>query len=210
MIIVKTKNGDKFVNDKNIISLEHNRERKTVTYWAVDRKHGNGFLDVEAVIYTNDVQPTSWQDEGSDIKRMKERLDDQRREAEWLSKCTNELRKALNELANEIVGASFCKGDIPRGRFDRLYEISENITKNFVDEQWRARQQFMAAHEQTIAHDLEEEMRLKEIIEGLREELGDLREYNLERRAEINRLMARNLWQRIINKPVNYGRANRI
>lgn len=67
----------------------------------------------------------------------------------------------------------------------------------------------MAAHEQTIAHDLEEEMRLKEIIEGLREELEDLREYNLERRAEINRLMARNLWQRIINKSVNYGRANR-
>ena len=70
MIIVKTKNGDRFINDKAVTMVEHDREKAVV-----DAFGANGVFfhieDVEAVIYTNDAQPTSWKDEGSEIQRLK-------------------------------------------------------------------------------------------------------------------------------------------
>ena len=75
MIIVKTKNGDRFVNDKAVTMVEHDREKAVVNAYG-----DNGVFfhieNVEGVIYTNDVQPTSWTDEGSEIKRAMERLDE--------------------------------------------------------------------------------------------------------------------------------------
>ena len=70
MIIVKTKNGDRFINDKAVTIVAHNKEKADVN------AHGeNGAYyhieDVESIIYTNDAQPTSWKDEGSEIQRLK-------------------------------------------------------------------------------------------------------------------------------------------
>ena len=70
MIIVKTKNGDRFINDKAVTMVAHDREK------AVVNAHGeNGAYyhieDVEGILYTNDTQPTSWKDEGSEIQRLK-------------------------------------------------------------------------------------------------------------------------------------------
>ena len=79
MIIVKTKNGDRFINDKAVTMVAHDREK------AVVNAHGeNGAYyhieDVEGVIYTNDAQPTSWKDEGSEIQRLKGELDKKEKE----------------------------------------------------------------------------------------------------------------------------------
>ena len=79
MIIVKTKNGDRFINDKAVIMVEHDREK------AVVNAHGDKGLyyhieDVERVIYTNDAQPTKWEEEGSEIERLKAELKKNKRE----------------------------------------------------------------------------------------------------------------------------------
>ena len=65
MIIVKTKNGDRFINDKAVTMVAHDREK------AVVNAHGeNGAYyhieDVEGIIYNNDAQPMHWKDEGSE------------------------------------------------------------------------------------------------------------------------------------------------
>ena len=93
MIIVKTKNGDRFVNDKAVIMVEHDREK------AVVNAHGEKGLyyhieDVEGVIYTNDAQPTSWQDEGSEIQRVTKALSEQ---LDWGSKMRDEYRNLEQE-----------------------------------------------------------------------------------------------------------------
>ena len=79
MIIVKTKNGDRFINDKAVTMVEHDRVNA-----AVNVKGDKGVFfhieDVEGIIYTNDAQPTSWKDEGSEIQRLKKELDE---EKEW-------------------------------------------------------------------------------------------------------------------------------
>ena len=93
MIIVKTKNGDRFINDKAVTMVEHDREK------AVVNAHGeNGAYyhieDVEGIIYTNDAQPTSWKDEGSEIQRLMKSLDEQR---EWGNKMRDEYLKIEQE-----------------------------------------------------------------------------------------------------------------
>ena len=72
MIIVKTKNGDRFINDKAVTMVEHDKEKAVVNAYG-DGDNGLFFHieDVESVLYTNDTQPTSWNDEGSEIQRLK-------------------------------------------------------------------------------------------------------------------------------------------
>ena len=93
MIIVKTKNGDRFINDKAVTMVAHDREK------AVVNAHGeNGAYyhieDVEGIIYTNDAQPMHWKDEGSEIQRMKKELDEQR---EWADKMRYEHLQMMQE-----------------------------------------------------------------------------------------------------------------
>ena len=93
MIIVKTKNGDRFINDKAVTMVEHDRERAAVKAYG-----DNGVFfhieDVEGIIYTNDAQPTSWKDEGSEIQRLMKSLDEQR---EWGNKMRDEYLKIEQE-----------------------------------------------------------------------------------------------------------------
>ena len=87
MIIVKTSNGDVFVNEKATIYVEHYREKKKVFVFALppDNTYIRTIEQVEAVIYTNDANPTQWRDEGSElakmretVERFRERLDEER------------------------------------------------------------------------------------------------------------------------------------
>ena len=70
MIIVKTKNGDRFINDKEVRMVEHDREKAVVNAYG-DEGWYSHFEDVEGVLYTSDAQPTSWKDEGSEIQQLK-------------------------------------------------------------------------------------------------------------------------------------------
>ena len=93
MIIVKTKNGDHFINDKAVIEVKHDREKAEVSCYGA-----NGYYSyhefVEGVVYTNDAQPTSWTDEGSEIQRLMKSLDEQR---EWGNKMRDEYLKIEQE-----------------------------------------------------------------------------------------------------------------
>ena len=93
MIIVKTKNGDHFINEKSVIEVKHDREKAVVDCWGANGYYSH-HEDVEGVIYTNDAQPTSWTDEGSEIARLKKSLDEQR---EWGNKLRDEYFKIEQE-----------------------------------------------------------------------------------------------------------------
>lgn len=93
MIIVKTKNGDHFINEKAVTEVTHDREKATVSCYGA-----NGYFshheDVEGVVYTNDAQPTSWTDEGSEIKRLAKALEEHK---EWSSKLRAEHLDLMQE-----------------------------------------------------------------------------------------------------------------
>ena len=93
MIIVKTKNGDRFINDKAVTMVAHDREKAAVSAYG-DKGVLFHIEDVEGIIYTNDAQPTSWKDEGSEIQRLMKSLDEQR---EWGNKMRDEYLKIEQE-----------------------------------------------------------------------------------------------------------------
>ena len=93
MIIVKTKNGDRFINDKAVAMVEHVRDKAMVNAYG-DKGVWFHFEDVEGIIYNNDAQPMHWKDEGSDIQRMKKELDELR---EWADKMRYEHLQMMQE-----------------------------------------------------------------------------------------------------------------
>jgi hypothetical protein len=93
MIIIKTKNGDRFINDKAVTMVEHDKEKAVVNAYG-DKGMFFHIEDVEGILYTNDTQPTSWKDEGSEIQRLMKSLDEQR---EWGKKMRDEYLKIEQE-----------------------------------------------------------------------------------------------------------------
>ena len=81
MIIVKTKNGDSFINDKAVTMVDHDREYAAVAVYCDDDGDGASYTieDVEGIIYTSDAQPVEWKDEGSEIQRLKAKLEKQKK-----------------------------------------------------------------------------------------------------------------------------------
>ena len=93
MIIVKTKNGDRFINDKAVTMVEHIRDKAVVDAYG-DKGVWFHVEDVEAVIYTNDAQPMHWKDEGSEIERLKKTNEEL---SEWGGRMRDEYLKMEQE-----------------------------------------------------------------------------------------------------------------
>ncbi len=80
MIIIKTNNGDRFINEAETLQVRHNKDKALVEVWP--SRWGNQqqqpqyyiIEHVESVIYT--TQETKWKDEGSALENLKKQLDD--------------------------------------------------------------------------------------------------------------------------------------
>lgn len=79
MIIIKTKDGDIFVNDKEMVNVTHNRELHTA-----DIHDGKGMSTllrkppiehVESVIYINEQTAKEWEDNGSELEYLRKKND---------------------------------------------------------------------------------------------------------------------------------------
>ena len=103
MIIVKTNNGDRFINEAETLQVSHNKDKALVEVWP--SRWGNQqqqpqyyiIEHVESVIYT--TQETKWRDEGSELETLKKRLED-------ICKLVDQYRKKETEniiLENRIV-----------------------------------------------------------------------------------------------------------
>lgn len=102
MIIIKTKNGDHFINEKAVTEVRHDREHATASYYGANGCFNN-IADVECIMYTNDAQPTSWTDEGSEVARLLKSCNEK---AEYISKLTKSLdtiEDDLRDFAHEMI-----------------------------------------------------------------------------------------------------------
>lgn len=92
MIIVKTKNGDRFINEKAVTMVDHDRENAKVNGYG-EKGHLFEINDVESIIYTNDAQPTEWKEEGSEIQRLKAIIEKKEKEFSQLSEHFGYVRE---------------------------------------------------------------------------------------------------------------------
>ena len=103
MIIVKTENGDVFVNEKETLTVMHNRRCGIVSVrYAGKDVPDFRILNVEGVIYTNEAQPTQWMDEGSQIEKMREQLKEDSAEICKLKDAYNNLLEERDELKERL------------------------------------------------------------------------------------------------------------
>ena len=118
MIIVKTNNGDRFINEEETLQVIHNKDIATVEVWpgrCLDQQQPQPYLigHVESVQYLHgkDIQ---WKDEGSEVKILKATAE----------KKDEEIRKEITNLrfANRWL-------DIYR---DAIYKINETVKKAIV------------------------------------------------------------------------------
>ena len=100
MIIVKTTNGDRFINDAETLQVSHVKDKAQVevwpSRWGNQQQQPQYFVieHVEAVIYTNAAQATQWKDEGSELEKLKAKYDEY---TEWSGKLRDEYMKIEQE-----------------------------------------------------------------------------------------------------------------
>ena len=142
MIIVKTSNGDKFINDKAAITVEHDHESKKVYVQTADN-FVNPIENVEVVIYTNDANPTQWRDEGSElakmretVERFRERLDEERTLKNSYNRSFYQACRVIDlvkyqldkkESARTWDGIEDCLAEVEK-IFEELHQEREKIT----------------------------------------------------------------------------------
>ena len=90
MIIIKTKNGDHFINEKNITEVVHNKEKATASYYGSNGAFNN-IKDVECVTFVSDAQSVMYEDKGSRVEELEQVL-----HKAW--KECDKYRKKLFEL----------------------------------------------------------------------------------------------------------------
>ena len=95
MIIVKTKNGDVFVNEKTTQIVQHDKQNKMVVIRSQKEGLNCNIHDVEGIIYANDAQPTSWQDEGSALEKSRKDNEEMR---DTIKRLRQEKKAVLDDL----------------------------------------------------------------------------------------------------------------
>ena len=107
MIIIKTKTGQTLVNDKEIVSVMHNREAHTayvskptsVTLW----RHQPPIEQVESVNYINDHTGNEWKDSGSEIEYLRREMESLKLELSCQTEITKTTKERLRHLGHECV-----------------------------------------------------------------------------------------------------------
>lgn len=105
MIIVKTRNGDMFVNDKETCLVNHDKKNETVLINGEKFGMQCAIEKVEQVVYVSDAQPIEWKDTGSEIERLNKNLEafklDSTRSymmSKAMRTCYLELRTTLEDI----------------------------------------------------------------------------------------------------------------
>lgn len=101
MIIIKTKTGDHFINEKAVTEVKYDREK------AVTNCHGpNGYFshheNVVGVIYTNDAHDTEFISKGCELESLEKRIDEMRNERSLLFKHFDFMRSSYLIYREEL------------------------------------------------------------------------------------------------------------
>ena len=94
MILVITKGGNEYINDKLVISVAHERKLKKVYVESPDHKT-HVIHDVEQIRYYSDTTQITIEEDGSEVKKLKDQLKEKDAKYDELHKYTDRMR-AIN------------------------------------------------------------------------------------------------------------------
>ena len=199
MIIIKTANGDRFINESEAQSVTHNKEYCYVVITSKDGHSENAF-QVESMYYTN-KQDVEIRDNGllmaavvSDVVYYKEMN-------ESACRYLKEVADRRNQMERMVVEMFESPDSSPeyRKRFvDEIKEVWSNRpgTINAELDEYRTMPYYRKLREDS--HEKGKEIE-KEFVR-MSAKIKELEEWKERYRKASERIMLRNLWQRIFNK----------
>lgn len=200
MIIIKTKQGDIFVNDREMVTVTHNRElhtaeihdgKATSTLW-----HKPPVEHVESVVYINEQTGNEWKDNGSEIEHLRKEKDSLKLELECQSEIVKRTKDRLLHLGHDCVQwVQYYHKDMPDNLCKQMRNRGEE-EKAYVnhDEGWMYRREWMQNHQKPEEIEADEVARLNTTIESQAAEIRELKE-------EIKRLEFNETLDRATIKP---------
>lgn len=203
MIIIKTSNGDAFVNEAEMLQVEHLRDKRQVKI--TTRVGVRTINDVEVVLYATNI--SQWQDEGSQVAKLHSlvtqlehertiRVEAYRQLHDLFESENNDLRHAVNAVEDGVEDwvERFLKDKWEHIVYRRTQV--ENLEKNISDQEANTRK---IAQEQ-IEQDNELERQRQQEREEQENLINALRHQVMEADLMLCRMKNRSLWQRIRNK----------
>ena len=203
MIIIKTSNGDAFVNEAEMQQVEHLRDKRQVKI--TTRVGVRTINDVEAVLYATNI--SQWQDEGSQVAKLHSlvtqlehertiRVEAYRQLHDLFEQENNDLRQAVKAIEDGVEdwAERFLKDKWERIVYRRTQV--ENLEKNISDQEANTRK---IAQEQ-IEQDNELERQRQQEREEQENLINVLRHQVMDADLMLGRMKNRSLWQRIRNK----------
>ena len=193
MIIIKTKTGDIFVNDREMVNVTHNRELHTaeihdgkgmVTLW---RKPP--IEHVESVNYINEQTAKEWKDNGSELVYLHKEMESLKMELQCQTEINKRTKERLRHLGHDCVQwvqyyhehmtKELCEQMRNRGEEEKAY-VNNN-------EDWIYRREWFQNRQKPEQIEADEVARLNTTIEAQAAEIRNLKD-NIER-MEANERM---------------------
>jgi hypothetical protein len=182
MIIIKTSDGDVFVNEKETVSVIHNRDEHTAyiyenkmkgTFWHIvpPIKH------VESVNYINEQTGNEWKDNGSQVEDLQRLLADTKNELKWCYEMNKKLEDNLRSFASEMIQiVQYHHEQLPDGIRKQMRDHGENMKAIANDENWLYRRQWLEAHKVAEASEADVTDKLHKTIEEQTAEIRQLKD----------------------------------
>ena len=199
MIIIKTANGDSFINESEAQSVTHNKEHNFVTITFKDGHSENAF-QVESMYYTN-KQDVEIRDNGLLMAAVASDVEYYKEMNESACRYLKEVADRRNQMERMVVEMFESPDSSPeyRKRFvDEIKEVWSNRPGTIEAELYEYRTIPYYHKLRQDSHEKGEEIE-KEFVR-MSAKIKELEEMKERFRKAGERLMLRNLWQRIFNK----------
>lgn len=197
MIIIKTKTGDIFVNDREMVNVTHNRELHTAD---IHDGKGVGILcrnplieHVESVIYINEQTGNEWKDNGSEIEHLRKEKDSLKLELQCQTEISKLAKERLRQLGHECVQwVQYYHKDMPDNLCEQMRNRGEEEKAYVNDNEDRMyRREWMQNHQNPEEIEADEVAQLNTIIEDQAAVIRQQREEI--KRLEFNERMRQQL-----------------
>ena len=215
MIIVKTTNGDQFINETDVSRVEHCKDTHIVNIYkgtvGTFQYAEHTIEHVEGICYSNESQPTSWSDEGSLIKKLQGIIDQQKYELGFMNEMVKRLQSDLRHYSSNIIQViNYRKdGEMSDDTAKRIRDDAETMKESGNRNIWELRAPYEKEHpdsktaETALIGELNEQLESSfASIRRIEAQLKDAVRMKEAYKRGSDKLFARTLWQRILNKKV--------
>ena len=203
MIIIKTTNGDVFVNEAEMMHVQHLHDTRQVK---IEKRTGTTTInDVETITYT--TKDTEWKDDGSNLAHLHKLVVQTERQLWHLKTLAEQREDAMREFDRKLWNVNQeleCNNmdnvkSILKNYMERRPIIIEHLEQSEKSLEESKVETYRIAQEQ-IKQDNELERQRQEQRKELEDEIIRIQHDLFDAGDELYRLKNRNLWQRIINK----------